>query len=93
MCFDEVGLLVGLGFLFGFAEFLDQTHGTALEASVEAAAGAGMEDVEEFVGGEIEQSVAWLDWLFEAGLGRAFLMDLKTGIMMVDVLIEIDASE
>ena len=68
MCLDEVGLLVGLGFLFGFAEFLDQTHGAALEASVEAAAGAGMEDVEEFVRGEIEQSVGWLDWLCKRGL-------------------------
>ena len=56
MCLDEVGLLVGLGFLFGFAEFLDEAHGAALEASVEAAAGTGVEDVEEFVRGQIEES-------------------------------------
>jgi hypothetical protein len=42
--FDQVGLLVGLGFLLGLAQFLDQAHGAALEASVEAAAGAGVED-------------------------------------------------
>ena len=60
MRLDEVGLLVGFGFLLGFTEFLDETHGTALEPTVEAAAGAGVEDVEEFIGGEIEKSVVGL---------------------------------
>ena len=49
VCLDEVGLLVGFGFLFGFAEFLDETHRAALETAIEAAAGAGVEDVEEFI--------------------------------------------
>jgi hypothetical protein len=49
MCLDQVGLLIGLRILLGLAQFLDQTHGAALEASVESTAGAGMEDGEEFV--------------------------------------------
>ena len=49
MCLDEVGLLVGLGFLFGFSEFLDQAHGSALEAAVEPTTGAGVEDGEKFI--------------------------------------------
>jgi hypothetical protein len=53
----QIGLLVRLGFLLGLAQFLDQAHGAALEAAVEAAAGAGVQDVEELVGGEVEESV------------------------------------
>lgn len=49
VCFDEVGLLVGLGVLLGLSQFLDQTHGAALEASVESAAGPGVEDGEKFI--------------------------------------------
>jgi len=56
MCLDEVGLLVGLGLLLGLSEFLDQAHWSALEATVEPTAGAGMEDVEELVGWDIEES-------------------------------------
>ena len=54
---DEVGLLVGLGFLLGFAELLDQAHGLALETAVEASAGAGVNDVAELFGGEVEETV------------------------------------
>ena len=57
MCLDQIGLLVRPGVLLGLAQFLDQTHWAALEASVESTAGAGMEDGEEFVGGDIEESV------------------------------------
>ena len=57
VCLDEVGFLVGLRFLFCFAEFLDEAHGAPLEAAVEAAAGAGLEDVEKFGGGEVKESV------------------------------------
>lgn len=56
VCLDEIGLLVRLGFLLGFAEFLDQAHGLALEASVEPAAGAGVDNIAEFFGGEVEES-------------------------------------
>ena len=54
---DEVGLLIGFGGLFGFSEFLDQAHGLALQAAVEAAAGAGVDDIAELFGGEVEESV------------------------------------
>ena len=53
----EVGFLVGFRLLFGFAEFLDEAHGFALEATVEAAAGAGVDYVAELVGGEVQESV------------------------------------
>ncbi len=52
----EIRFLVGFGFLFGFAELLDEAHGFALEAAVEAAAGAGVDDVAELFGGEVEES-------------------------------------
>ena len=56
MGFDEVRLLVWLGFLFGFAEFLDQAHGFALEATVESAAGACVDYITELFRGEVEES-------------------------------------
>jgi len=52
----EIRFLVGFGFLLGFAEFLDEAHGFALEAAVEAAAGARVDDVPELFGGEVEES-------------------------------------
>lgn len=57
MGFDEVRLLVRLGFLFGFAEFLDQAHGFALKAAVEPAAGARVDYIAELFRGEVEESV------------------------------------
>ena len=57
VCLDEVGLLIGLGVLLGLSQLLDQTHWTALEASVESAAGAGVEDGEKFIRGDVEESV------------------------------------
>ena len=63
--FDEVGLLVGFGVLFGFAEFFNEAHGFAFEASVEAAAGAGVDDVAELFRGEVEESVeVGVSWIF-----------------------------
>ena len=56
MSLYEVGLLVGFGFLFGFAEFFDQAHGFAAETAVEAAAGAGVDYVAELFRGEVEES-------------------------------------
>lgn len=55
---DELGLLVGLGLLFGLAELLDQAHGLALQTTVEPAAGAGVHDIAELFGGEVEEPVA-----------------------------------
>lgn len=54
---DEVGLLVGLGLLLGLTELLDETHGLALQATVESAASTGMDNITEFLGGKIEKSV------------------------------------
>lgn len=51
----QVGLLVRLCVLFGAAEFLDEAHGFSLEAAVEAAASAGMDDITELFGGEVEE--------------------------------------
>ena len=50
MGLDEIGLLVGLGLLLRFAQFLDQAHWLALEAAVESTAGAGMDNVAELFG-------------------------------------------
>jgi len=54
---DLVGLLVRLRLLLGLAELLDQTHGLALEATVEPSAGTGMDKVAELLGGEVEEPV------------------------------------
>jgi len=58
MGLDEVRLLVGLGLLLSLAELLDQAHRLALEAAVEPAAGAGVDDVAELLAGEVEEPVA-----------------------------------
>lgn len=65
MGFDEIGFLVGLRLLFRFAEFLDEAHGFAFEAAVEAAAGARVDYVAELFGGEVEESV----WVSDGGGG------------------------
>jgi hypothetical protein len=52
---DEVGLLVGLGLLLGLAELLDQTHGLALEATVETSAGTSVDDIAELLAGKVEE--------------------------------------
>lgn len=55
MRLDEVWLLVGLSLLLGLAEFLDQAHWLALESPVKSAAGAGMDDIAEFLRREIKE--------------------------------------
>lgn len=57
MGLDEVGLLVGLGLLLGLAELLDEAHGAALQATVDPAAGAGVDDIAELVGAEVQEAV------------------------------------
>jgi len=54
---DEVGLLVGLGLLLGLAELLDKAHGLALEAAVEPSTRAGVDEVTELFGAEVEEPV------------------------------------
>ena len=56
MRLDEVRLLVRLRGLLRAAQFLDQGHGPALEAPVEAAARAGVQEGDEFFGVEVEES-------------------------------------
>ena len=56
MRLDEVGLLVRLRLLLGFAQLLDQTHRLALQAAVESAAGPRVDDIAELFGGEVEES-------------------------------------
>ena len=54
----QFGLLVGLGFLLCLAEFLDQTHGLALETTVESTSGAGVDHIAELFRGKVEESDA-----------------------------------
>jgi hypothetical protein len=54
---DLVGLLVGLGLLLCLAELLDQTHGLALETTVETSAGTGVDDIAELLRREVEELV------------------------------------
>jgi len=55
VCLDGVGLFVRLGLLLRLAQLLDQTHGLALQAAVESAAGAGVDDIAELLTGEVEE--------------------------------------
>lgn len=55
MGLDEVRLFVRLSLLLRLAELLDETHGLPLQTTVEPTAGAGMNEIAEFLGGEIEQ--------------------------------------
>jgi hypothetical protein len=52
---DHFWLLVLRGFLLGLAELLDQTHGLALESTLELATGTAMNEFHELFVGEIEQ--------------------------------------
>jgi len=52
---DQVGLLVRLGLLLGFAQLLDQAHGLALETAVESSAGAGVDKIAQLLGGKVEE--------------------------------------
>jgi hypothetical protein len=54
---DEVGLLVGLSLLLGLAKLLDKTHGAALQAAVDPAAGTSVDNIAELVGGEVEEPI------------------------------------
>lgn len=60
MRLDEIGLLVGFGFLLGFAELFNEAHRLALETAVEAATGAGVHDIAELFGGEVEESEGFI---------------------------------
>ena len=51
MGLDEVWLLVGLGLLLRLTELLDQTHGLALQATVETTTSTSVDDITELIGG------------------------------------------
>jgi hypothetical protein len=53
---DEIRLLIWLGLGLGLAQLLDQTHGLALQATVESSAGTSVDDITELFGGEVEES-------------------------------------
>jgi hypothetical protein len=54
---DDSGLLQGGGILLGLAELLDQTHGLALKATLETSAGAGVDEVHQLLGREVQELV------------------------------------
>ena len=54
---DEIGLLVGLSLLLGLPELLDQAHRLSLETTVDSAPGAGVDELAELIGGEVEKTV------------------------------------
>lgn len=43
--------------MLGFAELFDQAHGLALEAAVESATGASVNDIAELFRGKVEETV------------------------------------
>jgi hypothetical protein len=53
---DKVWLLIGLSLLLCLSQLLDQTHGLALETTVEPTASTGVDNITELVGGEVEES-------------------------------------
>jgi hypothetical protein len=57
MCLDEVGLLIWLSLLLCLAQLLDQTHRRAFETTVEPTASAGVDNITELIGGEVQESV------------------------------------
>ena len=71
---DEVGLLVGLGLLLGLAQLLDQAHRLALQASVEPTAGAGVDDIAELFGGEVQES-GWKEVLISCSSERSLFVE------------------
>lgn len=57
MSLHQIRLLVRFSILLGFAELFDQAHGLALEAAVESATGASVNDIAELFGGKVEKTV------------------------------------
>jgi hypothetical protein len=54
---DNIGLLVGLSLLLGLAKLLDETHGTALQATVDPSTLSSWEHGCEILAGHVEESV------------------------------------
>lgn len=70
---DDGGLLVRRGLLLGLAELLDQAHGLALEAALETATGASMDELDELLVAEVEEVVEFDAPVGELAEGAALL--------------------
>jgi hypothetical protein len=57
MCLDEVGFLIGLCFLLGFAQLLDEAHGLTLETTIESTPGTRVHNIAELFGGEVKELI------------------------------------
>lgn len=55
VCLDGVRLLIWLRLLLGLAQLLDEAHRFALQATIESATCARVNDIAELFAGEIEQ--------------------------------------
>jgi len=53
MCFHDRWFLIGWGLLLGLAELFNQTHRAALETTLEAATGTGVDELSQEVTYEI----------------------------------------
>lgn len=49
MGLDDRGLFVGRSFLLGLAQFLDQTHGLALQTALETSTCSGMDELDKVI--------------------------------------------
>ena len=45
VCFDQVWLLIGLGFLLGLPQLFDQTHRLAFKTTVKPTTGTGVNNI------------------------------------------------
>ena len=91
---NEVGLLVGPGFLLGLAEFLDQTHGLALQAAVEPAAGTSVNDITELLRREVQEPavVETISQKPFSSLSACHRCPLRNAGLSEDLLVKVDAA-
>ena len=54
---DDSGLLVSGSILLGLTQLLDQTHGLALETTLETSAGTSVDKVHQLLGGQVQELV------------------------------------
>jgi len=83
---DRVRLLVGLGLLLGLAELLDETERATLQTAVEPSAGAGVDDIAELFGAEVEESVVWEEITGQFSTSSLVFED------EFDILVEVNAT-
>jgi len=72
---DDCWFLVRGSLLFSFAQFFDETHWAALEATVELATGACVNEVDELFGAQVEELVELYTTVGER-TERALLLEL-----------------